>query len=162
MNSVWSRFIMKSLSVGVSSVFSCVNCLSKFDTSLRCFCNTTVWIGALVWQRTDTIVRISLTIRTLFRKLRGYTNEETHDLRLEGWLHVSRLDARPVDAAEEWVRAHVLLAASVAAEPLLRVLRQERLARVLCFLRTREQKVNLRDTVNPRSVSIIIYVLFAL
>lgn len=29
---------MKSLSVGVRSVFSDVNCRSKFDTSLRCFC----------------------------------------------------------------------------------------------------------------------------
>lgn len=31
---------MNSLSVGVKSVFSDVNCLSKFDTSLRCFCMT--------------------------------------------------------------------------------------------------------------------------
>lgn len=35
-NSVWSKFIMNNLSVGVRSVFSEVNCLSKFDTSLRC------------------------------------------------------------------------------------------------------------------------------
>lgn len=40
MNSVWSRFIMNSLSVGVRSVFSPVNCLSKLLTSLRCFCAT--------------------------------------------------------------------------------------------------------------------------
>ena len=34
-NSFWSRFIMNSLSVGVRSVPSLVNCRSKFDTSLR-------------------------------------------------------------------------------------------------------------------------------
>ena len=33
--STWSRFIMKSLSVGVNSVPSLVNCRSKFDTSFR-------------------------------------------------------------------------------------------------------------------------------
>lgn len=38
LNSFWSKFIMNNLSVGVKSVFSDVNCLSKFDTSLRCFC----------------------------------------------------------------------------------------------------------------------------
>lgn len=38
LNSVWSRFIIKSLSVGVRSVFSDVNWRSKLDTSLRCFC----------------------------------------------------------------------------------------------------------------------------
>ena len=38
-NSFWSRFIMKSLSVGVRSSFSDVNCLSKLLTSLRCFCS---------------------------------------------------------------------------------------------------------------------------
>lgn len=37
MNSVWSKFIMNNLSVGVRSVFSDVNCLSKLLTSLRCF-----------------------------------------------------------------------------------------------------------------------------
>ena len=37
-NSFWSRFIMKSLSVGVRSVFSEVNCLSKLLTSLRWRC----------------------------------------------------------------------------------------------------------------------------
>lgn len=36
-NSVWSKFIINTLSVGVKSVFSDVNCLSKLDTSLRCF-----------------------------------------------------------------------------------------------------------------------------
>ena len=34
-NSFWSRFIMNSLSVGVRSVPSLVNCRSKFETSLR-------------------------------------------------------------------------------------------------------------------------------
>jgi len=34
--SFWSRFIMNSLSVGVRSTFSEVNCLSKFETSFRC------------------------------------------------------------------------------------------------------------------------------
>lgn len=38
-NSVWSRFIINNLSVGVRSIFSEVNCLSKLLTSLRCFCN---------------------------------------------------------------------------------------------------------------------------
>lgn len=40
LNSVWSRFIMNSLSVGVRSIFSEVNWRSKLDTSLRCF-----WMG---------------------------------------------------------------------------------------------------------------------
>lgn len=38
-NSFWSKFIMNSLSVGVRSSFSDVNCLSKLLTSLRCFCS---------------------------------------------------------------------------------------------------------------------------
>lgn len=42
-NSVWSRFIMNSLSVGVRSVFSPVNCLSKLLTSLRCFYNINIF-----------------------------------------------------------------------------------------------------------------------
>ena len=44
--STWSRFIMKSLSVGVNSVPSLVNCRSKFDTSFR-------WRYGWNWVKTN-------------------------------------------------------------------------------------------------------------
>ena len=49
----------------------------------------------------------------------------THDLWLEGRLHLAVLDLGPVDPPEEGVGLDLLLAVGGAAQPLLRLLRQE-------------------------------------
>ena len=46
-NSFWSRFIMKSLSVGVSSVPSLVNWRSKLETSFRWRCREMIVFNLL-------------------------------------------------------------------------------------------------------------------
>lgn len=104
MNSVWSRFIMKSLSVGVRSVFSEVNCLSKLLTSLRCCCGK----------------------ETLKRRLNKKEEERnTYYFWLERGLHFAIFDPLPVDAAEEHVVPDVLFASESAAESFVGVLGEE-------------------------------------
>ncbi|CAD0201508.1 unnamed protein product [Chrysodeixis includens] len=78
------------------------------------------------------------------------------NLRFERRLHIPGLDARPVDAAEEGVRAHVLLAARVAAQPLLRVLHQERLACVFGFL---AQSLRIRHAIISDSRKQFLFIL---
>lgn len=53
-NSVWSRFMMNSLSVGVSFGASLVNSLSKLLTSLRLFCKLKIthFIELWTWNGT--------------------------------------------------------------------------------------------------------------
>lgn len=64
MNSVWSKFIMNNLSVGVRSVFSDVNCLSKLLTSLRCF-----------WKKITSLTNITQAYCYVFNGQVTYGNE---------------------------------------------------------------------------------------
>lgn len=67
-NSDWSRFIINTLSVGVKSVFSDVNCLSKLETSLRCFYNPDIMI------QIQYSIQISLWLLTIFGLNGGCTS----------------------------------------------------------------------------------------
>lgn len=99
MNSVWSRFIMNSLSVGVRSVFSPVNCLSKLLTSLRCFCNVN---------------------RILFFFLRNPINttpaSNTHDFRFERRLYFAVFDFCPIDTPEKYVSPNVFFTPGTSSQ----------------------------------------------
>ena len=97
---------MNSLSVGVRSVFSDVNCRSKFDTSLRCFCDVT---------------REKEICVSKYAQVGGQAQQVTYNLWLERWLHLPVLNLFPIDTAEEGVRTNVLLAASSTAQAFLRV-----------------------------------------
>lgn len=96
---------MNSLSVGVRSVFSEVNCLSKLLTSLRCCCTNK-----------------NKLFQTFFKNI---CNENTYNFWLKRWLHFAILYLLPIDTPEKCVASHIVFAAHSASQSLARILREK-------------------------------------
>lgn len=93
---------MKSLSVGVRSVFSEVNCLSKLLTSLRCFWKK--YFGKLVCL---TVVSVA------------------HNFWFERWLYFAVFNLVPIDSPEKRMDSHVFFAGRSATQSFIRIFRQQ-------------------------------------
>lgn len=99
---------MNNLSVGVKSIFSEVNCLSKLLTSLRCFCE----------QNFESKSRPITLDEPRYAKI-------TYDFRFKRRLHFAILDFLPVDSPEKRVPSDVFFASRAASQPFMRRLRQQ-------------------------------------
>jgi len=141
MNSVWSRFIMNSLSVGVRSVFSPVNCLSKLLTSLRCFCTHANTHAHARNKHTKHYILARFLCDVIVMQYILSTSK-TYDFRFERRLHFAVFDSRPIDTPEKHVSPDVFFASGTFTQSLHRVFRQK-----LQFKETKKKKnKSLRTT----------------
>lgn len=104
-NSVWSRFIINSLSVGVRSVFSPVNCLSKLLTSLRCFYN--------------------INIILFFYGFLMPCVSDTHDFWFKWRLHFAVFNFCPIDTSKKYMSPNVFLAPGTSSQSFHRIFSQK-------------------------------------
>lgn len=115
---------MNSLSVGVRSVFSPVNCLSKLLTSLRCFCTHANAHAHARNEHTKHYI-LARSLCDILSLCNILSMSETYDFRFERRLHFAVFDSRPVDTPEKHVAPDVFFASGTFAQSLHRVFRQK-------------------------------------